>query len=154
MVKWQKVGIHERGCPSKTVLSYISSQSSVLTQSKGNNPLFSKWCASHGGPLCNSISGKWECWMTMSDSSLHWRAAPRLYRWQRKRTSPFGKADLATIVLASVPMLWQNQYNLNHSTVPKSTCMLLPDLEAIEQVMVEKHSQKINVKGKGGTAQS
>ena len=46
---------------------------------------------------------------------------------------PFGKADLATIVLASVPMLWQNQYNLNHSTVLELTCTLLPDFEAIEQ---------------------
>jgi hypothetical protein len=32
--------------------------------------------------------------------------------------------------------------------------MLLPDLEAIKQVMVEKHSQKLKAKGKGGTAQS
>jgi hypothetical protein len=30
--------------------------------------------------------------------------------------------------------------------------MLLLDLEAIEQVMVEKHSQKLKAKGKGGTA--
>jgi hypothetical protein len=30
-------------------------------------------------------------------------------------------------VLSSVLMSWQNQYNLNHSTVPKSTCTLLPD---------------------------
>jgi hypothetical protein len=51
-------------------------------------------------------------------------------------------------------MSWQNQYNLNHSTVPKSTCMLLPDLEAIKQVMVEKHNKKLKVKGKASTAQS
>jgi hypothetical protein len=49
-------------------------------------------------------------------------------------------------------MLWQNQYNLNHLMVPKSTCMLLPEPEAIERVMVEKHSQKLKMKGKGGTA--
>jgi hypothetical protein len=36
----------------------------------------------------------------------------------KKGNISFGKADLAAIVLASVPMLWQNQYNLNHSTVP------------------------------------
>ncbi len=72
----------------------------------------------------------------------------------KKGNIPFGKADLAAIVLASVPMLWQNQYNLNHSNVPESTCTLLPDLEAIEQVMDEKHSQKLKAKGKGGTAQS
>jgi hypothetical protein len=51
-------------------------------------------------------------------------------------------------------MSWQNQYNLNHSTVPKSTCTLLPDLEAIEQVMVEKHNEKLKAKGKAGTAPS
>jgi hypothetical protein len=67
---------------------------------------------------------------------------------------PTTKNDLATIVLVSVLMLWQNQYNLNHSTVPESTCMLLQDLEAIEQVMVEKQSEKLKAKGEGGTAPS
>ncbi len=71
-----------------------------------------------------------------------------------KGNIPFGKVDLATIVLLSVPMLWQNQYNLNHSTVPKSTHTLLPDLEAIERVMVEKQDAKLKAKGKGGTAPS
>jgi hypothetical protein len=51
-------------------------------------------------------------------------------------------------------MLWQNQYNLNHSMVPKSTRTLLPDLEAIEQVMVEKKSANLKAKGKGSTAPS
>jgi hypothetical protein len=50
----------------------------------------------------------------------------------KKGNIPFGKADLAAIVLSSVPMSWQNQYNLNHSTFPKSNRMLLPDLEAIK----------------------
>jgi hypothetical protein len=80
--------------------------------------------------------------------------SPKAVLTTKKGNIPFGEADLAAIVLASVPMLWQNQYNLNHSTVPKSTCTLLPDLEAIEQVLVEKHSQKLKAKGKGGTAQS
>jgi hypothetical protein len=62
---------------------------------------------------------------TLKDSS---KAVPTM----KKGNIPFGEADLATIVLSSVPMLWQNQYNLNHSTVPKSTCTLLLDLEAIE----------------------
>ncbi len=70
----------------------------------------------------------------------------------KKGNIPLGKADLAATVLASVSMLWQNQYNLNHSTVPKLTCTLLLHLEAIERVMVEKHSQKLKAKGKGGTA--
>ncbi len=49
----------------------------------------------------------------------------------KKGKTPFRKADLAAIVLSSVPMSWQNQYNLNHSTVSESTSTLLPDLEAI-----------------------
>jgi hypothetical protein len=78
--------------------------------------------------------------------------SPKTVPTPKKGNIPFGKADLAAIVLASVPMSWQNQYNLNHSTVPKSTRMLLPDLEAMEQVMVEKQREKLKAKGKGGTA--
>jgi hypothetical protein len=70
----------------------------------------------------------------------------------KKGNIPFSKADLAAIVLSSVSMLWQNQYNLNHSTVPKSTRTLLPDLEAIERAMVEKKGANLKAKGKGGTA--
>ncbi len=80
--------------------------------------------------------------------------SPKPVLMTKKGNILFNEADLATIVLASVPMSWQNQYNLNHSAVPKSTCTLLPDLEAIKRVMVEKHSQKLKAKGKGGTAQS
>ncbi len=72
----------------------------------------------------------------------------------KKGNIPFGKADLAAIVLLSVPMSWQNQYKLNHSMVPKSTCTLLSDLEAIKQVMVEKKGANLKAKGKGGTAPS
>ncbi len=81
---------------------------------------------------------------TLKDSS---KAVPMM----KKGSIPFGEADLAAIVLSSVPMSWQNQYNLNHSMVPESTRTLLPDLEAIKQVMVEK---KGATKGKGGTAPS
>ncbi len=72
----------------------------------------------------------------------------------KKGNIPFGEADLAAIVLLSVPMSWQNQYNLNHSNVPKSTCTLLPDLEAIKQVMVEKKGANLKAKRKGSTAPS
>jgi hypothetical protein len=82
---------------------------------------------------------------TLKDSS---KAAPTT----KKGNIPFNEADLAAIVLLSVPMSWQNQYNLNHSTVPESMRMLLPDLEAIEQVMVEKKGANRKVKGKGSTA--
>jgi hypothetical protein len=84
---------------------------------------------------------------TLKDSS---KAVPTT----KKGNISFGEADLAAIVLSSVPMLWQNQYNLNHSTVPKSTRTLSPDLEAIKQVIVEKKGANLKAKGKGRTAQS
>jgi hypothetical protein len=55
---------------------------------------------------------------TLKDSS---KAVPTM----KKGNIPLDEADLAAIVLSSVPMLWQNQYNLNHSTVPESTRTLL-----------------------------
>ncbi len=79
---------------------------------------------------------------TLKDSS---KAVPTM----KKGNIPSGKADLDAIVLSSVPMLWQNQYNLNHSTVPESTRTLLPDLEAIKQVMVEKKGANLQGKRKG-----
>jgi hypothetical protein len=84
---------------------------------------------------------------TLKDSS---KAVPTM----NKGNIPFGEADLPTIVLSSDPMLWQNQYNLNHSMVPESTRTLLPDLEAIKQVMIEKKGANLKAKGKGGTAPS
>ncbi len=84
---------------------------------------------------------------TLKDSS---KAVPTT----KKGNTSFGEADLAAIVLSSVPRLWQNQCNLNHSMVPKSMRTLLPDLEAIEQVMVEKKGAHLKEKVKGGTAPS
>jgi hypothetical protein len=51
-------------------------------------------------------------------------------------------------------MSCQNQYNLNHLTVLESTCALLPDLEAIEHVMVEKQNKKLKAKVKVSTSWS
>jgi hypothetical protein len=84
---------------------------------------------------------------TLKDSS---KAVPTT----KKGNIPFGEADLAAIVLLSVPMSWQNQYNLNHSMVPKSMRTLLPDLEAIKRVMVEKKGVNLKAKGKGSKAPS
>jgi hypothetical protein len=61
---------------------------------------------------------------------------------------PFGEADLASIILKLLPPMWLNQYNLNHMTLPKSPRQLLPDLEAIERVMNEKHNKKVKAKAK------
>ncbi len=84
---------------------------------------------------------------TLKDSS-------KAVQTTKKGNIPFSEADLAAIVLSSVLMLRQNQYNLNHSTVPKSTCTLLLDLEAIKQVLVEKKGANLKAKGKGSTAPS
>ncbi len=88
-----------------------------------------------------------KCHPTLKDSS---KAVPMT----KKGNIPFGKADLAAIVLLSVPMSWHNHYNFNHSTVPESTHTLLPDLEAIKQVMVEKKGANLKAKGEGSTAPS
>ncbi len=76
--------------------------------------------------------------------------SPKAVPTMKKGNIPFGKADLAVIVLASVPMFWQNHDNLNHLTVLELTCTLFPDLEAIEHAMAEKHKAK----GKTSTARS
>jgi hypothetical protein len=72
----------------------------------------------------------------------------------KKGNIPFGEADLAANVLASSPMTWQNQYKLSNSMVLRLTCTLLPDLEAIKRVMVEKHNEKLKAKGKASTSWS
>jgi hypothetical protein len=78
--------------------------------------------------------------------------SPKAVLMTKKGNVPFGKADLAAIVLASVSMKWQNQYNLTHLMVSKSTRAMLPDLEAIKQVMVENQNEKLKAKGKAATA--
>jgi hypothetical protein len=70
----------------------------------------------------------------------------------KKGNTPFSETNLAAIILASVPIMWQNQYNLTHLTVSKLPCTLLSDLENIEQVMVENHNEKLKAKGKASTA--
>jgi hypothetical protein len=56
-------------------------------------------------------------------------------------------------MLNSVPSSWVNQYNMTHSTSPR-TRALLKDLEAIKQVMDEKHNAKIKAKAKEASAAS
>jgi hypothetical protein len=80
--------------------------------------------------------------------------SPKAVSTTKKGNVPFGEADLAVIMLASVLMTWQNQYNLNHTSVLESRHALLLDLEAIKQVMVEKQNKKLKAKGKAATARS
>jgi hypothetical protein len=53
----------------------------------------------------------------------------------KKGNMPFDEADLARIILISVPVSWMNQYNMTHSTLPESTRALLLDFEAIKHIM-------------------
>jgi hypothetical protein len=80
------------------------------------------------------------------------KGSPKAVPMKKKGNVPFGKADLAAIMLASVPMTWQNPYNLTHLMVPELTCALLPDLEAIEQVAVEKQNEKLKAMSKATAA--
>jgi hypothetical protein len=72
----------------------------------------------------------------------------------KKMNAPFDEADLAGIVLNLVPSSWVNQYNMTHSTLPKNPRALLNDLEAIKQVMDEKHSASLKAKAKEASAAS
>ncbi len=64
----------------------------------------------------------------------------------------FNEANLAGIVLNSVPVLWMNQYNMTHLTLHESPRALLPDLEAIELAMDEKHKAGLKAKVKEASA--
>jgi hypothetical protein len=43
----------------------------------------------------------------------------------KKGNMPFNEADLAGIILNSVLVLWLNQYNMTHQTLPSTTRTLL-----------------------------
>ncbi len=58
--------------------------------------------------------------------------SPKVVPTTKNGTILFSEADPAAIILASVPMRWQNQYNLTHLTVPKLLRMLLPELGNIK----------------------
>jgi hypothetical protein len=72
----------------------------------------------------------------------------------KKMNVPFNEADLAGIVLKAIPSSWVNQYNMMHSTLPKSPRALLNDLEVIKQVMDEKHQASLKAKSKEASAAS
>jgi hypothetical protein len=72
----------------------------------------------------------------------------------KKMNVPFNEADIARIVLNLVPSSWVNQYNMMHSTLPKNPRALLNNLEAIKQVMDEKHNATLKAKAKEVTAAS
>jgi hypothetical protein len=72
----------------------------------------------------------------------------------KKMNVPIDEADLAGIMLNAVPSSWVNQYNMMHSTLLKSHRALLNDLEAIKEVMEEKHHANLKAKSKEASAAS
>jgi hypothetical protein len=68
--------------------------------------------------------------------------SPKAVATTKKGSVPFKEADLVSIMLAALPLTWQNQYNLTHSTVPEFPRALLADLEKIERVMLERYGEK------------
>jgi hypothetical protein len=55
---------------------------------------------------------------------------------------PFMEATHASIILSHPPVVWRNQYNLMHKTVPESPRAMLQDLENIKKLFVEKYNEK------------
>ena len=53
---------------------------------------------------------------------------------------PFTKATHA--ILSHLPVAWGNQYDLTHSTIPKSPRAMVMDLENIEKLFVKKYNEK------------
>ncbi len=78
--------------------------------------------------------------------------SPKAGATTKKRNIPFAEADLTSIILASVPIAWQNQYSLTHSTVREAPRMLLQDLENVKCVMLEKYNEKLKAQVKATTA--
>jgi hypothetical protein len=78
--------------------------------------------------------------------------SPMAIEGTKKGNVPFDNADLAGIVLNSVPVSWMSQYNMMHTTLPNGTRTLLQDLELIKRVMGEKHEAGQKVKAKEASA--
>ena len=91
------------------------------------------------------LSGYLEFLPTLKNSS-------RAVATTKKGNVPFEAADLASVILAALPLSWQNQYNLTHSTVPESPRVLTPELENIERVMKERDGEKHKSKEKAAVA--
>jgi hypothetical protein len=66
---------------------------------------------------------------------------------------PFTEATHASIIFSHLPVVWRNQYNLMHKTVPESPHTVLKDLENIEKLFIKKYNKKSQAnKAKAATA--
>jgi hypothetical protein len=55
---------------------------------------------------------------------------------------PFTEATHASIILSHLPVVWRNQYNLTHKTVPELPCAMLQDLKNIKKLSIKKYNKK------------
>ncbi len=55
---------------------------------------------------------------------------------------PFTEATHRSIILSHLPVVWRNQYDLTHSTVPESPRAMLMDLENIEKLFCREVQQE------------
>jgi hypothetical protein len=78
--------------------------------------------------------------------------SPMAIEATKKGTMLFNEADLASIVLNSVPVSWMNQYNMAHTTLSDGTRTLLQDLELIKCAMDKKHEAGQKAKAKEAVA--
>ena len=68
--------------------------------------------------------------------------SPLVVASSKKENIPFNEATMASIILATCPTDWRNQYEMNHKTIPESTRSMILDLENIEKVFATKDSKK------------
>jgi hypothetical protein len=54
---------------------------------------------------------------------------------------PFTKATHVSIILSHLPVVWRNQYDLTHKTVPELPRTMLLDLENIKKLFVERYNK-------------
>jgi hypothetical protein len=78
--------------------------------------------------------------------------SPMAVEGTKKGNMPFDEADLARIVLNSVPVSWMNQYNMTHTTLPDRTRTLLQDLELIKRIIDKKYEAGQKAKAKEASA--
>jgi hypothetical protein len=78
--------------------------------------------------------------------------SPMAIEGTKKDNMPFNEADLAGIILNSVPVSWMNQYNMTHRTLLDRTRTLLQDLESIEWAMDKKYKAGHKAKAKEASA--
>ena len=55
---------------------------------------------------------------------------------------PFTEATRASIILSHLPVVWRNQYDLTHKTVPESPHTMLIDLEHIDKLFTDRYNEK------------